>query len=1329
MLMQVQLQAMPIIYDFAPSSGHPGDKISVTGKNLDQTKLLFVGGYGCDFLIDNGQHLIVTVPEAAASGPIEIYAADSVVQSQGVFTVILPSEVPVIVAVDPISGPPGLKIFLRGTNFIGTTAVLVGGADAEFVVLKNNRIVVTVPPKAQSGPIQIMTQMGASKSPEVFNVTLPVPLPQIISFKPNKGSNGTDVVITGSSLTGIKNVLFGGMPAEFHQVDETSVVVKVPAGAGSGSITIQTANGSTTSEDDWDVLTEPRMPRIDGFSEWQGKYGDKIRIRGGGFGGTQRVYLAAVPVEFTVLSASEIELVIPKNGSSGAVVINTASGQIASDMVLVVSVPNTPPPLAPKVSAAGLRTGGQVQFQFLAEPFHPYLVEYADVLSSATQPEWNQLSTEQPRGIPQVATVQDTSLAPSRFYRVRPNLSGFLNWDFELGLVGWTATGDAFGNQPVWGEAYLKSQTETSDLVNRIGGDYWNVRVHLGHHGDYWIGTGQQHPEQGSPLVEDPTPLDTHTGTLTSPDFRLGQPWVSFLIGGGFSAAHTVSDIPYVEIDARPNNDLERTVWRYAYADAGGGFFRISTAYVLDGDKEMMRRHVVNLDNVLNHIVHVRIVDNSPKGHINVDDFRFSTADPRPDLISVGGIYRDQDAPVWGVADTHTHPVANLGFGGQLISGCCVGEPQDALQSCEGSHRVGGAGGCIPFGPVCAPSILLAQLVGTTGHATGGYQYGFDGWPSVLEQGVHQQMYIDWIRRAWQGGLRLMVAHAVHARILADMYFSTGDDKGDIPVAEAQIRAIKAMAAANFDFMEIALTPRDARRIIHSGKLAIVLGIEQDRPFLVPGAGTTDAAINNSIADAYTRLGVRHLFMMHLGDNPYGGFAFYNSLWIYNSWYLNGSYPVALNPATVGITDPLEWRFEASGFMQVGSFFLGVAAFPPAPIYSGGANINARPLQPAGTTFIRGMMRHGMVIDIDHMGLVTKGGVLDLAEAQHYPVISGHSGFTELAWNGAETSIMDKKAAESDLTPTLVARLRAMNGMVSPITIAKDFRAWGTKVAEDMPGSAKTWAQSYLYAIGHMGGRNVGLATDFGGLIHGSGPRFGMKAAFVVKEDDLRKGARAVNLRNQRNGVRYAEPINDYREHRFQGPNSASPLYDGDQKEYWEAIALFQSGADPDHVAYPKPRTERIKYLSRGMRTRDEAQLAAALIDLPPLIPGDSPHEVRAGYYVRNGLVPRVGDDLRVAQIYDKLLPIWGKWNDMQGSNVPLHRCTMSCVVENDPAKPFVKDWDINLDGMAHFGMLPDFLQDLKNCGLDREDLKPLFNSAEDYIRLWERSEQARLVP
>ncbi|HWI57295.1 MAG TPA: peptidase M19, partial [Bacillota bacterium] len=416
---------------------------------------------------------------------------------------------------------------------------------------------------------------------------------------------------------------------------------------------------------------------------------------------------------------------------------------------------------------------------------------------------------------------------------------------------------------------------------------------------------------------------------------------------------------------------------------------------------------------------------------------------------------------------------------------------------------------------------------------------------------------------------------------------------------------------------------------------------------------------------------------------------------------------------------------EAAGSLQVGSFFLGVAAFPPPPVYPAGGNINTRPLQPLGVTFLREMMRRGMLIDIDHMGIVTKNGVFDTVESQHYPVISGHSGFTELAWRGAETSDLGKRPAESDLTPTLLARLQALGGMVSPITIAKDIRGWGSKVNPDLPGSAKTWAQSYLYALDHMGGANVGLGTDYG-LVHGSGPRFGMKAAFVLKEDDTRKGLRAAFIQAQTNGVRYAEPIKDYREPRFQGPNQGD-VYDSDQKEYWEAIALFQSGADPDHVAYPRPRTDRIKYLSRGMRAQNDAELATALTDLP-LIPGDSPHEVRAGYYVRNSLTPRGGDDPRVTQIFNKLLPIWNKWQDMQGSNVPLHRCTMNCIVEADPAKPFVKDWDINLDGMAHYGLLPDFLQDLKNCGLDRDDLKPLFNSAEAYIRLWERCERARVT-
>ena len=43
---------------------------------------------------------------------------------------------------------------------------------------------------------------------------------------------------------------------------------------------------------------------------------------------------------------------------------------------------------------------------------------------------------------------------------------------------------------------------------------------------------------------------------------------------------------------------------------------------------------------------------------------------------------------------------------------------------------------------------------------------------------------------------------------------------------------------------------------------------------------------------------------------------------------------------------------------------------------------------------------------------------------------------------------------------------------------------------------------------------------------------------------------------------------------------------------------------------------------------------------------------------------------------------------------------------------------------MAHYGMFPDFLQDLKNVGLSAEDLAPLFRSAYDYVQMLDTCER-----
>jgi hypothetical protein len=51
------------------------------------------------------------------------------------------------------------------------------------------------------------------------------------------------------------------------------------------------------------------------------------------------------------------------------------------------------------------------------------------------------------------------------------------------------------------------------------------------------------------------------------------------------------------------------------------------------------------------------------------------------------------------------------------------------------------------------------------------------------------------------------------------------------------------------------------------------------------------------------------------------------------------------------------------------------------------------------------------------------------------------------------------------------------------------------------------------------------------------------------------------------------------------------------------------------------------------------------------------------------------------------------------------------------------KVFDFNGDGIAHIGLLPDLIADLRMIGLTDADLDPLFRSAEGFIQVWERSE------
>jgi microsomal dipeptidase-like Zn-dependent dipeptidase len=49
---------------------------------------------------------------------------------------------------------------------------------------------------------------------------------------------------------------------------------------------------------------------------------------------------------------------------------------------------------------------------------------------------------------------------------------------------------------------------------------------------------------------------------------------------------------------------------------------------------------------------------------------------------------------------------------------------------------------------------------------------------------------------------------------------------------------------------------------------------------------------------------------------------------------------------------------------------------------------------------------------------------------------------------------------------------------------------------------------------------------------------------------------------------------------------------------------------------------------------------------------------------------------------------------------------------------------DFNTEGFVHIGMIPELIEDVRHDGVTKEELEPLFRSAEGYLRMWERAEQ-----
>lgn len=467
-----------------------------------------------------------------------------------------------------------------------------------------------------------------------------------------------------------------------------------------------------------------------------------------------------------------------------------------------------------------------------------------------------------------------------------------------------------------------------------------------------------------------------------------------------------------------------------------------------------------------------------------------------------------------GWVDLHTHPMINLAFGGKLIhGGVDVGSLLPADDQCNKRIRATSTaqalgadspshGGWNAVNFQCGDNFRQFFIhefqdkneALTTASPARGFP-DFDQWPKWNDI-THQKMWWEWVQRAREGGLRVMVALTTNNTTLGDAVSGAGDlPTDDKASADLQLNEIRAFVTRHDTIMEIALNSADVKRIVKANKIAIILGMEVDNigdfnkmniPALPMAVAQT--LIGNEITRLYNA-GVRYVIPVHIMDNIFGGTAIYKN--DFNSANVReAGYFWSIECANVSdnithtYTEGEDILRDLGAFVKLGLDPArhaggGPACPPPNPIPGqppkSRGHRNARTLTAYGTFAIKEMMKKGIIIDIDHMGQKTADSTLSIAEKFNYPIVSGHTGIRGMA--GAD--------AENSRTPVQMTRISKLHGMFG---LGSD-------------GAHSTaWARFYQQAILNMGYLNadpqkatyepgmVAFGTDLNGLVKGPMP-------------------------------------------------------------------------------------------------------------------------------------------------------------------------------------------------------------------------------------------------
>lgn len=441
--------------------------------------------------------------------------------------------------------------------------------------------------------------------------------------------------------------------------------------------------------------------------------------------------------------------------------------------------------------------------------------------------------------------------------------------------------------------------------------------------------------------------------------------------------------------------------------------------------------------------------------------------------------------PLSGVADLHLHMFAEHAFGGGWFHGTHDGAAEAALGPCDGGVPGDHArlredlapllgtcegitleelGQLVPLvGTLASGGPLVGEFIsvvpGTDGD-TGRHLDRISGWPAMdgwprWDAIAHQQVWEEQLHDAYEGGLRVSVISAVSLDWLCMAIPEENLDRpqcNEMDDVRVQLEAANAFAEAN-DWVEVALTAEDMRRIVSEDKLAFILSVETSH---IMQEGDWRPQL-----DELYDLGVRTLQPVHQLDNRFGGAAPHNPIFQV-AQYVESCH---IDEDCGLTTDEITLGFDVDADCK-----------------------NVRGLTDEGRELVQEMIDRGMLVDAAHLSEASLNDLHEIAVANDYfPIYLSHAHFREI--------MLEEKTHEEKTTPAwAVQMVRETGGMIGLRTAHEQVNAYEPSPVENScHGSSRSFAQAYDY--GRMGLKvSMGLGSDLNGFIQQTRPRFGPDA-------------------------------------------------------------------------------------------------------------------------------------------------------------------------------------------------------------------------------------------